>query len=160
SWSRSSSSGVIADPRRPGFQGSRFRTRSRAGNSHPSGSGEGMGENKIHRVGAMGNLEFLKSYGKPGCVGLFGGSSRIDRAIRLGQREMDDESRRSLWSHAAVFEGERLDGEQWILESDLALGKGQLRNGVQENRIDKYESEKDWPNLAVLDLGLKEKDVR
>src|SRR5438309_1107428 len=43
------------------------------------------------------------------------------------------------------------DGRQWLIESDFEVGKGQLRNGVQENRVDKYGSEKDWPNLAVLD---------
>src|SRR5690349_15655415 len=120
----------------------RFRT---------SGSGERMGENKIHRVSGMGNLEFLKRHAKPGAIGLFGGSSAVDRAIRVGQRELDDEAKPSLWSHVAVFEGERVDGEQWLLESDFEVGKMSLRNGVQENRIEKYESEKEWPNLAVLD---------
>ncbi|HZE96957.1 MAG TPA: hypothetical protein VE981_08015 [Planctomycetota bacterium] len=119
-----------------------------------------MGENRIHRITALGNVEFMKKYAKPGCVGLFGGSSGIDRAIRVGQKDMNDEARPSLWSHVAVFEGERVDGEHWLLESDFDMGKGQLRNGVQENRIDKYGSEKEWPNVAVLDLGLKDKDVR
>jgi hypothetical protein len=119
-----------------------------------------MSENKIHRLSGMSNREFLKKYAKAGCVGLFGGSSGVDRAIRTGQRELDDEAKPSLWSHVAVFEGERIDGEQWLLESDIEVGKGQLRNGVQENRIEKYESEKEWPNLAVLDLGLKDKDIQ
>ena len=119
-----------------------------------------MTDNRIHRVTDLTNLEFLKRYGKPGCVGLMGGSSAIDRAIRLGQRELDDAKKPSLWSHAVVFEGERIDGQSWLLESDIEMGKGQLRNGVQENRIDKYESGKVWPNLAVLDFGLKEKDAQ
>jgi hypothetical protein len=119
-----------------------------------------MVENKVQRVRGVGNLQFLERYGKPGCVGLFGGSSAVDRAIRMGQRGMDDGAKPSLWSHVAVFEGERLDGRPWLLESDFDVGKGQLRNGVQENRVDKYASEKEWPNLAVLDFGLKEKDVR
>lgn len=119
-----------------------------------------MGENKIHRVSGMSNLEFLKKYAKAGCVGLFGGSSGVDKAIRTGQREMDDEAKPSLWSHAAVFEGERIDGALWLLESDFEMGKGQLRNGVQENRIDKYADEKEWPNLGVLDLDLKDREVQ
>ncbi len=119
-----------------------------------------MSEPRIHRLSGMSNLEFLKRFGKPGCVGLFGGSSAVDRAIRIGQREMDDEAKPSLWSHVAVFEGQRLDGEYWLIESDFDVGKGQLRNGVQENRIDKYGSEKEWPNVGVLDFGLKERDVR
>lgn len=119
-----------------------------------------MTENKIHRVSGMSNLEFLKRYAKAGCVALMGGSSAVDRAIRVGQREMDDEAKPSLWSHVAVFEGERIDGEQWLIESDFEVGKMSLRNGVQENRIEKYGSEKEWPNLGVLDLGLKEKEVQ
>ncbi|HLY74799.1 MAG TPA: hypothetical protein VKU80_11835 [Planctomycetota bacterium] len=118
-----------------------------------------MPENRIHRLKDLSNLEFLKKYAKPGCVGLLGGNSPVDRAIRLGQSGLDDEAKPSLWSHAVVFQGERIDGQSWLIESDLDLGKGQLRNGVQENRIDKYADEKDWPNLGVLDLGLREKDA-
>src|SRR6185295_5991165 len=108
--------------------------------SRTSESGEAMtvAETRIHRVTGMSNKDFLEKYAKPGCVGLFGGSSAVDRAIRVGQREMDDEARPSLWSHVAVFEGERVDGQHWLLESDFEVGKGQLRNGVQENRIEKY----------------------
>jgi len=119
-----------------------------------------MPEDRIHRLSGLGNLEFLKTYARPGCVGLFGGSSGVDRAIRVGQREMDDGAKPSLWSHAAVFEGERLDGRSWLIESDFEIGRGQLRNGVQENRIDKYADEREWPNLGVLDLGLKERDIQ
>ncbi len=119
-----------------------------------------MSETRIHRASGMSNADFLRKHAKAGCVGLFGGSSAVDRAIRVGQKELDDEARPSLWSHVAVFEGERVDGRQWLLESDFEMGKGQLRNGVQENRIDKYGNEKEWPNLAVLDLGLKEKETQ
>jgi hypothetical protein len=119
-----------------------------------------MPENRVHHVRGLSNLEFLKRYAKPGSVGLFGGSSAVDRAIRVGQRELGGGEKPSLWSHVAVFEGPRLDGEQWLIESDFEVGKGQVRNGVQENRIDKYASEKDWPNLGVLDLGLPDKDIR
>lgn len=118
-----------------------------------------MDDTRIRRVTGLSNLEFFKRYAKPGCVGLFGGSSAIDRAIRRGQRELDADARPSLWSHAAVFEGARIDGRLWLIESDFEVGKGQLRNGVQENRVEKYGDEKEWPNLAVLDFDLKEKDV-
>jgi hypothetical protein len=104
------------------------------------------------------NLEFLKRHGNRGCIGLFGGSSAIDRAIRKGQRALEG-SKPSLWSHVAIFQGDRVDGHSWLIESDFEVGKGSLRNGVQENRIDKYASEKEWPNLAVLDFGLKEKEA-
>jgi hypothetical protein len=106
------------------------------------------------------NLEFLERHAKAGRMALMGGSSAIDRAIRRGQRGIDDQGKPSLWSHAAIFQGERLDGRQWLIESDIEVGKGSVRNGGQENRIDKYASEKDWPNLAVLDFALPEQDAR
>jgi hypothetical protein len=119
-----------------------------------------MGETKIRRLEGLSNLEFLKRFAKHGCLGLFGGSSSIDRAIRRGQKDLHAEGKASLWSHVAVFQGERVDGQQWLIESDFEVGKGQVRNGVQENRVDKYGSEKEWPNLAVLDFGLKEKEAQ
>lgn len=105
------------------------------------------------------NLGFLRRYAGPGRVALLGGSSAIDRAIRKGQRGIN-EGKPSLWSHVAIFQGERIDGQHWLIESDFVVGKGSVRNGVQENRIDKYASEKEWPNLAILDFGLKEKDAQ
>ena len=105
------------------------------------------------------NLEFLSRHAGPGRIALLGGSSAIDRAIRKGQRGIN-QGKPSLWSHAALLQGERVDGHQWLIESDFDVGKGSVRSGVQENRIDKYASEKEWPNLAVLDFGLKEKDVQ
>jgi hypothetical protein len=108
----------------------------------------------------MTNLEFMRRFAKAGSIGLFGGSSAIDRAIRLGQQEIIPGSRPSLWSHAAVFEGERTDGRHWLIESDIDVGRGQVRNGVQENRIEKYSSEKEWPNLAIMDFDLTERQIR
>jgi hypothetical protein len=104
----------------------------------------------------LSNLEFLRKYAKRGCIGLMGGSSAVDRAIRKGQRGLDGASKPSLWSHVTIFQGARVDGRSWLIESDFEVGKGNIRNGVQENRIDKYASEKEWPNLAVLDFGLTE----
>jgi hypothetical protein len=119
-----------------------------------------MSDTHVRRLKGLSNLEFLKRYAKPGCIGLMGGSSAIDRAIRQGQRGIDGEAKSSLWSHAVIFQGERVDGEPWLIESDFEVGKGSVRNGVQENRVDKYASEKDWPNLAVLDFGFKEREAQ
>jgi hypothetical protein len=116
-----------------------------------------MSETKIRRVEGLSNFEFLKKYARRGCIGLMGGSSAVDRAIRQGQKAIDGEAKPSLWSHVAIFQGDRVDGQSWLIESDFEVGKGNLRNGVQENRIDKYASEKEWPNLAVLDFGLDDR---
>ena len=88
-------------------------------------------------MSGLSNLEFLKKYAKRGCVGLMGGSSAIDRAIRHGQRNLDGDGKPSLWSHAVLFQGDRVDGASWLIESDFEVGRGSLRNGVQENRIAK-----------------------
>jgi hypothetical protein len=56
-----------------------------------------------------------------------------------------------------VFQGDRIDGHAWLIESDLGISPGQIRNGVQENRVDKYADPKYYPNLAVLDFGLDER---
>lgn len=119
-----------------------------------------MATMRVHEVTDVSNLEFLKRYGKPGRIGLVGGITPIDLGIRLAQRHLDPERRHSLWSHAFVFQGDRIDGEPWVLESDLEIGKGQLRNGVQENRVEKYANAKTFPNLAVLDFGLEGESLR
>ena len=108
----------------------------------------------------MTNLEFLRKHARPGRVGLFGGSSAVDRAIRKAQSLIDEEGSRSAWSHAAIFEGERVDGRAWLIESDFEIGRRNLRSGVQESRLEKYADEKAWPNLAVLDFGLDADQVR
>ena len=109
---------------------------------------------RVHAVRDLSNLDFLRKFGKPGRIGLVGGVTAIDKGIRFAQRHIHPEKKHSLWSHALLFQGERVDGEQWVLESDLEIGKGQFRNGVQENRVDKYADAITFPNLAVLDFEL------
>lgn len=108
----------------------------------------------------LSNAELFKRYGAPGRVGLVGGSSVLDRGIRHAQRLIDPQGKPSLWSHVFVFQGERFDGRGWLMESDFDITQGRLRSGAQENRVEKYESDKDYPNAAVLDFGLKDVDVR
>jgi hypothetical protein len=87
-------------------------------------------------------------------VGLVGGTSALDRGIRIAQRRLTGDGAPSLWSHVFVFQGERIDGEAWLIESDFDVAKGRLRSGVQENRAGKYADPKAYPNAAVLDFGL------
>lgn len=109
----------------------------------------------------MTNLEFLRKHARIGRIGLVGGCMTIEKGIRLAQRHLDPDGKPSLWSHVFIFEGERVDGHQWLLESDVDVRLGRMmRVGVQENRIDKYASEKEYPNVAVLDLGVSEADGR
>ncbi len=106
------------------------------------------------------NLEFLARFARPGAIGLVGGALPIDRAIRYVQKGLTGTGQPSLWSHALVFQGKRVDGQTWVIESDLDVRKGFARFGVQENRIDKYENAKHYPNLAVLDFGLTPKEAQ
>lgn len=119
-----------------------------------------MGSIRILQYRDLSNAEFFKRYGAPGRVGLVGGSSPLDRGIRHAQRLIDPHGKPSLWSHVFLFQGERFDGQGWLMESDFDVTQGRVRGGAQENRIEKYADEKGYPNAAVLDFGLKDVDVR
>src|SRR5262252_959658 len=107
----------------------------------------------------LSNQEFLERYAKPGCVGLSGGNTLIDKAICRAERHVIDGANWGCWSHAFIFQGQRLDGQQWLIESDLQIHRKHIQLGVQENRISKYFDEKLYTNLAVLDFGLSEEQV-
>ncbi len=104
----------------------------------------------------LSNHEFLDRYARPGCVGLSGGTTLVDRAIRRAERHLDEQARWSEWSHAFIFQGRRADGYHWVLESDLQIQRKHIQLGVQENRVTKYHDEKLYTTLAVLDFGLTE----
>ncbi len=117
-----------------------------------------MLEKKIIRLSDLSNEEFINKYAAPGLVGLVGGAAPIDRAIRKAQGTMFRKKERTLWSHAFLFTGKRVDGYHWVLESDLEIHRNQIKLGVQENRAKKYFDEKQYPNIAILDFGLTEVD--
>ena len=58
-----------------------------------------------------------------------------------------------------LFQGKRIDGHHWVIESDLQFHRKHIQLGVQENRIAKYFDEDLYPNLAVLDFGLTDEQV-
>lgn len=116
-------------------------------------------ENQVIVVSGLTNREFLEQYAQAGRVGLCGGGTRVDIAIRHAQRHLDSAGRWSDWSHAFLFEGARLDGQQWVIESDLQFHRKNIQLGAQENRAEKYYDEKMFPTLAVLDFGLSEEQV-
>jgi hypothetical protein len=110
-------------------------------------------------VTGLTNREFLERYAQPGRIGLSGGITLIDKAICRAERHLDERALWGCWSHAFVFEGQRLDGHHWLIESDLQIQHKHIQLGVQENRISKYFDEALYTNLAVLDLGLGEEQV-
>jgi hypothetical protein len=101
----------------------------------------------------LSNRDFLESHAQAGRVGLVGGTTLIEKAIRRAERRIDENERRSLWSHAMLFEGKRADGHYWVIESDLQIHRKHIQLGVQENHISKYYDDEVFPNLAVLDFG-------
>lgn len=109
---------------------------------------------------SLSNADFFARFARPGAIGLVGGASSIDLAIRRAESSLTADGRPSAWSHVFVFEGTRIDGRLWVVESDLDARKDGLRLGVQENRIDKYVNEREYPNVAVLDFGLDDAQVR
>jgi len=84
---------------------------------------------------------------------------KVDTAIRRAQRHQHAAGRWSDWSHVFLFEGKRLDGQHWVLESDIQLQSKNFQLGAQENRSAKYFDEAMFPTLAVLDFGLSETQI-
>lgn len=105
-------------------------------------------------------MEFFRTHGKAGRVGLVGGTSGIDRAIRKAQRRLSPVRAEARYSHAFLIEGPREDGEFWALESDIDFHRERVQIGVQENRIDKYGDEAEYPHVAILDFGVAPEGVR
>lgn len=115
--------------------------------------------NNLVTITELTNQQFFERYAKPGRIGLVGGVTLIEQAIKMAERHLDEQKRWSLWSHAMVFEGTRADGHQWIIESDLDIHHKHIRLGVQENRVAKYHDEATFPNLAILDFNLDDAQV-
>ena len=111
-------------------------------------------------VTGLSNQQFLEKYAAPGRVGLSAGTSLVDRVICRAQRHLDENQTWGSWSHAFIFQGRRLDGHHWLIESDLAYRTKHLQFGVQENRVTKYFDEKLYTCLAVLDFGLTDDQLR
>lgn len=107
----------------------------------------------------VSNRVFLERHARPGCIGLSGGTTLVDRAIRRAERHVCD-GRWSRWSHAFLFGERRSDGHIWVIESDLQAAPKHLRFGVQENRLTKYDDEEMYGVLAVLDFHLTEEQTR
>ena len=110
-------------------------------------------------VTGISNREFLDKYAQPGRIGLAGGTTFVDQAIRRAERYVHPTGKWGIWSHAFFFEGTRVDGHHWVIESDVQIAHKHIRLGVQENRISKYYNEDLYSTLAVLDFGLSEKQV-
>lgn len=113
-----------------------------------------------HLLQGLTNREFLERFARPGCVGLSGGVSLVDKAICRAERHLDPRHRWGVWSHAFVFQGLRADGHHWVIESDLQILRKHIQLGVQENRVGKYFDENLYTNLAVLDFGLTEDQTK
>jgi hypothetical protein len=115
--------------------------------------------NQTTFVAGLSNREFLERFAQPGRVGLCGGTTQIDLAIRRAQRHLDEAHRWSDWSHAFIFEGTRRDGQHWVVESDIQIHRRNIQLGAQENRLAKYYNAEMFPTLAVLDFGLNARQV-
>jgi len=110
-------------------------------------------------VTGISNQQFLERYASPGRIGLSGGITLIDKAICRAERHLDENEKWGAWSHAFLFQGKRVDGHHWVLESDLQVHRKHWQFGVQENRISKYFDQQLYTTLAVLDFGLNEANV-
>jgi len=108
----------------------------------------------------LSNREFFERFAAPGRIGLVGGPQPIDAAIRIAQKKQRLDLSRSYYSHAFFCEGMRVDGWHWVLESDIDFAPERVQIGVQENRIDKYANEKDYPHVAILDFRIDYEEAK
>jgi hypothetical protein len=83
-----------------------------------------------------------------------------NRIIARAQRRLTPERKWSYWSHAFLFQGRRVDDHDWVIESDMDIRSKHIRLGVQENRVQKYYEDDKYGVVAVLDLGLTEKQAQ
>jgi hypothetical protein len=107
----------------------------------------------------LSNREFLDRFARPGRIGLATGPCLADPAGARVQRPQNEGGLFGLWTHAFVFEGTRVDGNHWVVASDLALADKQVQLGAQENRLDRYYDEKAYPAFAILDFGLSQEQT-
>ena len=117
------------------------------------------GLNETIIITGLTNQEFLERYAKAGCIGLTGGDTPVDLAIRRAQRHLNQAKQWGTWSHSFLFEGQRADGYQWVIESDLQFHRKHIQLGAQENRISKYFDNKLYSSMAVIDFGLDEEQI-
>jgi hypothetical protein len=110
-------------------------------------------------VTGLSNQQFLERHAKAGRVGLCNGATLVDKAICRAQRHLNSDEEWGAWSHAFLFQGQRADGHQWVVESDLQVHRKHIQLGVQENRISKYFNERLFTSLAVIDFSLNEDQV-
>jgi hypothetical protein len=107
----------------------------------------------------LSNEEFLKKHARAGRIGLAGGITLIDKAIVRAERHVDADKQWSHWSHAFLFQGQRVDGHQWVIESDLQINRKHIALGVQENRVSKYHDQGLYTTLAVMDFQLPQEAI-
>ncbi|QWF14834.1 hypothetical protein [Lysobacter capsici] len=117
-------------------------------------------EEQAESADAFGNAAFIEKHAGPGRIGLCGGRDWINKLIRKAQSPLTVDGHRSLWSHAFMFSERRIDGRWWVIESDLDMRYKQIRLGVQENRVERYYDAEAFPNIAILDFGLDEDQLR
>lgn len=110
-------------------------------------------------VRGLTNAEFFERYAAPGRVGLVGGDTLIENAIRRAQRKLRHDRSWSRWAHAFLFQGRRHDGHHWLLESNVEAHRQSVLLGVQEDRVAKYHDDSVYVNAAVLDFGLDDEKV-
>src|SRR5437868_332481 len=58
--------------------------------------------NQLVTIRDISNADFFSAHAAPGKIGLVGGTTFIDRAIRLAERRVCDGAS-SYWSHAFIF---------------------------------------------------------
>lgn len=124
---------------------------------------------EVERPEGQDNLTWLKRNLKPGddhtALVMLGGTTPTSFRLRLAQAHVRTDLSPSYWSHI-VLAGRFAKnlGSTRIYEMSLEPQKGfgfpVPENGVQEGRLKEYADPKEYPNIALLKVPVKFKDVK
>ena len=95
---------------------------------------------------------------------LLGGTDPYAFRLRVAQSHVRHDMSPSRWSHSAILYPEKDDsGSRMLYEISLqphgGFGFPASTNGVQQATVDRYRNEAEFPNLAVLWMGVTWDDV-
>src|ERR1044071_5203490 len=118
---------------------------------------ENQGLNNVKRERGENNLAWLARNlpGEATSIVLVGGKSQTSFRLRVAQSHIRNDLLPSYWSHAFLLgKVERDLGSTTVYEISLEPRQGfgfpATENGVQTEKLNRYRSQRDYPNIAVI----------
>jgi len=118
---------------------------------------ENQGLNNVKRERGENNLAWLARNlpGEATSIVLVGGKSQTSFRLRVAQSHIRNDLLPSYWSHAFLLGKVESDlGSTTVYEISLEPRQGfgfpATENGVQTEKLNRYRSQRDYPNIAVI----------